>query len=419
MNLSLRPPGGERTWNALLILLGGTVLLALALGGYTTSPKVFLAFGGVFVVSAIGLWLQLEWARWTAAVGLSIWAVLAIIGMTKVGFRLSTTGVVLVIAWIVWQLLTNSDRKIDPRKTAGGDSVRMPPQPLTSLVLLLNGPRPMTAADVAIVVTKAWGGTYGFQDEVGGGNNKENWVVGRSPVFLIKSPDAMFMFHNNPAPYSPESKTLAQSIPDLRLRKAVEDHRAWLAVDLMQPFDEKRPRDSFYPAIARLIAEAAGDDCLAVFHPASKRINAWDESLREVLRGPDPLKDFATPVNPPMVQVDDQDPDLAAGTAEARRRLPEFLEAWQRKDGQGFSIKAPVTAGGSTEHIWINVDEVRDDRIGGRLGNEPVNLGGMKIGDRVDVALSEVEDWVVIRGGAPVGLFTARAVGKNLKKSAP
>src|SRR6185503_16540878 len=280
-------------------------------------------------------------------------------------------------------------------------------------VLLLSGPRRLASADVAIAVTKAWGGTYGFQDEVGGGSDKENWVVGRSPVFLIKSPEAMFMFHNNPAPYSPESKTLAQSIPDLRLRKAVEDHRAWVAVDLMQPFDESRPRESYYPSIARLIAELAGDDCLAVFHPASKRINAWDESLRATLRGPDPLKDFAVPVHPPVLQIDEQDSKLAAGKEEARRRFPEFLDAWRRKDGEHFSIKAPVTAGGRTEHIWIEVDEVLDDRISGKLGNEPVNLGGMKLGDRVDVAHAEVEDWVVVRGGSTIGLFTARTLGKN------
>jgi uncharacterized protein YegJ (DUF2314 family) len=418
MNVSLRPPGGERTWNAVLLFLGGSALLALALGGYTTSPKVFLAFGGLFVVSAIGLWFRRGWARWTGGVGLLIYAALIILAMAlRTGFRVNGAGVALVTLWISWQLLSDSDRKTGPLKKRGDDSVRVPPQPLTSLVLLLSGPRQLASADVAIAVTKAWGGTYGFQDEVGGGSDKENWVVGRSPVFLIKSPEAMFMFHNNPAPYSPESKALAQSIPDLRLRKAVEDHCAWVAVDLMQPFDESRPRDSFYPAIGRLIAEVAGGDCLAVFHPQSKRINAWDESLREILRGPDPLKNFGVPVNPPMLQVDDQDPDLAAGVAEARRRFPEFLEAWQRKDGQQFSVKAPVTAGGRTEHIWIEVDEVRDDRIGGKLGNEPVDLGGMKIGDRVDVAHAEVEDWVVVRGGSPVGLFTARAVGKNLKKS--
>jgi uncharacterized protein YegJ (DUF2314 family) len=204
---------------------------------------------------------------------------------------------------------------------------------------------------------------------------------------------------------------MAHSLEDLRVRKAVEDHRAWLAVDLMHPFDPGRPRESFYPSIARLIAELAGDDCLAVFHPESERINAWDDTLKAALRGPNPLEKFALPVNPPVLRLDDQDPKLLAAKEEARRRFPEFLDAFKRKDGEMFSVKAPVTAGGRTEHIWIDVDHVDDDRIGGKLGNEPVDLGPMKIGDRVDVAISEIEDWVVIRGGAPTGLFTSRTVG--------
>lgn len=241
MNPSLRPPGGDRTWLAVVILAVGACLLWRGLKG---SSYLTASVGGILLLSGVGLWLRFFRAK--------------------------------------------------KAKKIRDDSVRMPPQPLTSLVLLLNGPRQVSAADVAIAVTRAWGGTYGFQDEVGGGSDKENWVVGRSPVFLIKSPDGMFMFHNNPAPYSPESRTLAQSIPDLRLRKAVEEHRAWVAVDLMQSFDEARPRESFYPAIGRLIAEVAGGDCLAVFHPASKRILAWEESLREVLRGPELLQKFET-----------------------------------------------------------------------------------------------------------------------------
>jgi len=283
-------------------------------------------------------------------------------------------------------------------------------------VLLLSGPRQVTAAQLAIVVTRAWGGTYGFEDDVDKGNDDQNWVVGKSPIFLIKSPEAIFMVHNFGRPYTSDTTEMAESLTDLRVRKAVEDHRAWVAVDLMHPFDDARPRESFYPSIARLIAELAGDDCLAVFHPESERINAWDDTLKAALRGPNPLEKFALPVNPPVLPLDDHDPKLAAATEEARRRLPEFLDAFTRKDGERFSVKAPVTAGGRTEHIWIDVDDVDDDRIGGRLGNEPVDLGGMKIGDRVDVAISEIEDWVVVRGGEPTGLFTSRTLGINPKK---
>lgn len=411
MNLSLKPPGGHRTANALLLFILGAALLTVGLKGTTKSIAVF---GGVLLVSGLGVWGRLRWADWTGAIALLLWVGMVVFGMARgKSFRWTTVILMGVLVWVIWQLLFDRERKKEPEKKDGVE----PPKPLTSFVLLLSGPRQVSAAQLAIVVTRAWGGTYGFEEDADKGKDEQNWVVGKSPIFLIKSPEAMYMVHNFGRPYTSDTEEMARSLSDLRVRKAVEDHRAWLAVDLMHAFDPARPRESFYPSIGRLIAELAGDDCLAVFHPESERINAWDDALKAALRGPDPLEKFALPVNPPVLQLDDRDPELLAGKAEARRRLPEFLDAFRRKDGEMFSVKAPVTAGGRTEHLWIEVDQVDDERIGGKLGNEPVDLGGMKIGDRVDVAISEVEDWVVVRGGAPTGLFTARTVGRNLEGS--
>jgi len=411
MNLSLRPPGGNLTWNAILVLIGGALLLWI---GIHDAFKSLALFGIVFIVSAIGLWLRMGWAHWTAGIGLLVYAGTIVLGLfvTK-KFRWGVLGTLAVILLVAWQILADRPKK---RRKEGRKDDGTPPRPLTSFVLLLNGPRLLSSAQLAIVVTRTWGGTYGCEDDAEKGQG-ECWVAGKSPIFLIKSPDAIFMLHNFPSPYSSEARESAQALPDLRLRKAIEDHRAWIAVDLMESFDAARPRESFYPAIAKLIAELAGDDCLAIYHPESNRVNAWDETLKEALRGPEPLKNFAKVVNPPVLQIDDQDPDLLASVTEARRRLPEFIDAFRRKDGQGFSVKAPVTAGGRTEHIWIEVDGVTEEQVDGRLGNEPVSLGGMKIGDRVDVALSDVEDWVMVRNGEPIGAFTARTVGRNFKRA--
>jgi uncharacterized protein YegJ (DUF2314 family) len=411
MNLSLRPPGGNLTWNAIIVFIGGGLLLWI---GLHDAFKSLAAFGIVFIVSAIGLWVRMAWAHWTAGIGLLVYAGTIVLGLI-VGkkFRWGILGTLAFILMIAWQILESRPKKANKKESKDD---RSPPKPLTSFVLLLSGARLLSSPQLAIVVTRAWGGTYGCEDDVEKGEG-QCWIAGKSPIFLIKSPEAIFMLHNFSSPYSSEARESAQTLPDLRLRKAVEDHRAWIAVDLMESFDAARPRESFYPAIARLIAELAGDDCLAIYHPESNRINAWDDTLKEALRGPDPLKEFAKAVNPPVLQIDDQDPELLAAKAEARRRLPEFIDAFRRKDGQGFSVKAPVTAGGRTEHIWIEVDDIAEARVDGRLGNEPVNLGGMKIGDRVDVALSEVEDWVMVRNGEPAGAFTARTVGRNFKRS--
>src|SRR5438876_7180084 len=45
-----------------------------------------------------------------------------------------------------------------------------------------------------------------------------------------------------------------------------------------------------------------------------------------------------------VIQIDEDDPRMAAAVAEAKKRLPEFISAFSKaKDGYQFSIKAPFS----------------------------------------------------------------------------
>lgn len=391
----------------------GALLLWL---GISDRSRVIVVTGGAFAVAGMALWGRLRWAKKVTVTVLLIYAGMVLLGMiVKGNFRLTPLIIALSMIWFAVEMIREKGGEAESE--GAEDS---PSKPFISFVLLLAAPRQLTAAPLSKACSRAWGGGFPTGDA---GEDKPSaaptFVVGDSPLFFVKSLEALYMVHNFPTPYDEDAGKTAESIPDLRVREAFRNHRAWLAVDLMTPFDPTRSQESHYPAIARLIAELAGDDCLAIVHPESGRINAWDDSLKAGLRGPAPLQEFALPAHPPVLNVADDDPDLLAGKAEARERLPEFIDAFRRKDGEHFSIKAPVSAGGRTEHIWITVDRVDDEEVGGVLGNEPVNLGGMKLGDRVEVPISDVEDWVVVRGGSPIGLFTSRTVGKSLRKTAP
>mgnify|MGYP003329175806 CR=1 FL=1 len=52
-----------------------------------------------------------------------------------------------------------------------------------------------------------------------------------------------------------------------------------------------------------------------------------------------------------------------AAVAEATRRWPEFVAAFSARDGEGHSVKAPITRGERTEFIWIEVDRIEPDRV--------------------------------------------------------
>lgn len=55
--------------------------------------------------------------------------------------------------------------------------------------------------------------------------------------------------------------------------------------------------------------------------------------------------------------------------------------------------------------------------IRGRLGNDPVDLGNLKIGSRVEIAKDKVEDWAYMKNGSPVGLFTVRVLMEIRKEN--
>ena len=71
-----------------------------------------------------------------------------------------------------------------------------------------------------------------------------------------------------------------------------------------------------------------------------------------------------------------------------------------------LKVKALITRNGNSEHIWVEVDRISTGKIEGRLANEPVDLGDLKLDSKVEVETSQVEDWAYSRGSETVGQFT-------------
>ena len=95
---------------------------------------------------------------------------------------------------------------------------------------------------------------------------------------------------------------------------------------------------------------------------------------------------------------------------------PEFAAAFENRGPKHFfSVKAEVSDGQHSEFIWINVTALEDERIVGRLGNEPVALRGLKEGDIVNTTVGELNDWMYIRDGDPVGGFTVQVLARHME----
>lgn len=314
--------------------------------------------------------------------------------------------VVLIIgavgAWLAW-------RRLAPP----------PSSPMISLVMLLKQPRYLEDRVLAEVLKSAWDLPFETGGESGGPaeGNAKPFVVGESPLFMVNTGDAMFVIHNHERTYFDEPDKVVEGIPNLRLRKIITDHQAWLSVDCMWTKDDVRAAQ--YPRIARAIAELADDSVLGLFQPEDSRLIPWDEGLEGRLRKATDLSEVFKSDLLPVVSVSDDDPRMIAAVAEARRRWPEFVAAFKvRQPGGVFSVKAPVTREDNREFIWLDVIGLEPEYIHGNLANDPVDLGGLKLGDQVEVPLSDLNDWAYAprEGDEPVGLFTVKVLTDAYKE---
>ncbi len=414
------PPGGERTFDAALTVVFGLLLLAMASPWWPRGldyPRPAVALAGVILTAGGGLlWCRRGWARWPVTGVVAGLAGLAVGKLFTDGFTFWRVLGPVALLWHSWDVL----RHFSPRALAESDPNAEPDGPMVSLVLLLRRPRHLEANLVARYAELVWATPFKSlsadsepQDDPPG-----PWVGGQSPIFMVSAPEGFFIVHNHDRPYFDDPAKLAEEVDELRLRKVIEDNRGWLAVDLMRLSDDQAPRESAYPAIARFIAELAGPDCQAVFQPATNRFNPWDDELEAKLRAGDVADVFAEPTQVPVINVPEDDPRMLAAVTEARTRWPEFVAAFDAKAGESFSVKAPVTAGGNTEFIWVQVESVAGEDIAGTLGNEPVDLGDLREGSPVTVQVPELNDWMFLRDGEPVGLFTVKAIQEIQKERA-
>lgn len=411
MSLKLRPPGGERTWLAIILFAFGVYVCA------TTIARGKLALSippGLLAICAIGLWFTQPWARWaTIAIQGYFAGYWAFVFFTREQNWMNALCFVgsFYFMWAIWKYFAPAQIAADESTASVTDEGSgEDKKPMISLVLFLREPRYLEAPVLAQIVSAAWGGEYSSGDSAE--DESQRFVVGESPLFAVQSPEAFYVVHNHDRQYFDDTAAAAEDTNELRLRKAIEDHQAWLAVDLISLHDENAAPESVYPHIAKLIAELAGDDCLAIYQPQTGKINVWDAALEEKLRGPNALEEFAVPTHLPVIRVDDDDPRMLAAVTEARSRWPEFVSAFKQRAGQNFAVKAPVTVGENTEFIWISVDGLEPEYIHGTLDNDPVDLGDLKHGSRVEVAVKDLNDWAFLQNDEPVGLFTVKVLAE-------
>lgn len=288
-----------------------------------------------------------------------------------------------------------------------------------SIVLLRSTPLYLDSAILTRAASRAFGAECSDMGDDGEAESSGDlFVGGNMPVFLCFCRPHSLAVHSIDEPLD-DHESVAASIREPRARKAVEAHKAWIAITSMD--DTPDDPAAVYRACGRLAAELYDEECLGVLLPQFTAVYSVEPGTEAKLRSDDPVAAIRGRDADPILLVDEDDPLMVAAMQEAKRRWPEFVEVFEEV-GEGERppcfVKVPFKTPKHPEFMWLRVTAMEGDSIFGVLDSDPGMAVGVKAGDRVRKPVADVCDWIIVQGGAMTGGFTAEAMKKIVERDA-
>ena len=112
------------------------------------------------------------------------------------------------------------------------------------------------------------------------------------------------------------------------------------------------------------------------------------------------------------MSVQAQDAEMNRAMTKARETIGDFLKRLDHPPASQtyLSLKVRLEEDDVVEHIWLNTVSHSNGWFAGIVGNDPVDLKKIKLGDRVSVHLDHVSDWMAVDGGHLIGGYTLRVL---------
>lgn len=274
---------------------------------------------------------------------------------------------------------------------------------IVALVLLLSTPRFLDRTPVLSAIERATGRRLGA-DEL-----REE----AASYYRLSLDGFELTLCSAPQPYIPDPEKFSEQFQELRLRDAVARHTGCILIDVWKAPPGMKREDAI-PTMGKILAEFFDDTALSVYSRVSHRHNVVDEELGRLFQEGKADEAMATMTFGGISQADAEDPKMVAAIAEARRRWPEFVAAWQSTEDRGtFIVKAPFTDGVHTEHMWVTPTQIEESQITGILMNQPFQLPRPREGDEVTFATEGLTDWMMVQDDEVVGAFTEALVRRS------
>jgi uncharacterized protein YegJ (DUF2314 family) len=270
----------------------------------------------------------------------------------------------------------------------------------STLVVFLRKPRKWTEELVRAAMEKEFPGQFG--------EDGDGFVVVNDDLKMVGVAEHVVLLTSNPA-----ADIDPAQFAELRVRKALQDHRAMLHIWTSGPITAVAERTR-QRLLARVAAALWQDDCLALNWYCDLAMVPAHADLVQQLRSVDPVKQTLGQGVAPVVEAVDEEA-MQRAIAEARKTWPKALA--RLKAGGEVSAKFPfATRSGGVEHIWIEVHKADGGEVQGTIGNDPVDIEGLKLGSKVTCKLKELSDWLFMQDGQMVGGFTVKVLQQQFER---
>ncbi|WP_316838815.1 YegJ family protein [Pedobacter gandavensis] len=97
-----------------------------------------------------------------------------------------------------------------------------------------------------------------------------------------------------------------------------------------------------------------------------------------------------------------------------------YFEEHLKRPGPGqdyFSIKVKVKDQNLVEHLWLIAPDFDEEgNLYGKVGNEPIQVKNIELGQRIGIGRSLISDWMIVEQGMLLGGYTIRAIRDGLPK---
>ncbi len=121
-----------------------------------------------------------------------------------------------------------------------------------------------------------------------------------------------------------------------------------------------------------------------------------------------------------IMKMENDDKEMDAAIKKAQEYLPQFVRVFLKHGDKPkilFTIKGKFTISEKAgEHMWLSKLALKDGVFEGTLDNEPDWIKTLHMGDRVDVKMQDVSDWMIIENKKIYGGFTTRVLISKMSR---